>query len=158
MDTGNNPSENKLLDGSDDYLWDGSGEPDPEIQKLEAMLGKFQSNRPRPVLPGKATVGKWSFFQRIRLVPVLAAVLAIAAIGFVTYTVRGKKTAPVKIARMGCGLDGGNAARRAQHHQAKKADVLASARCSKPIRNRAPPCERTRLARSKSKAIRAFAC
>ena len=73
MDTGNNPSENKLLDGSDDYLWDRSGEPDPEIQKLEAMLGKFQSNRPRPVLPGKATVGKWSFFQRVRLAPVLAA-------------------------------------------------------------------------------------
>jgi hypothetical protein len=33
MDTGNNPSENKLLDGSDDYLWDRSGEPDPEIQR-----------------------------------------------------------------------------------------------------------------------------
>ena len=25
---------------SDDYLWDGSGEPDPEIEKLERLLGK----------------------------------------------------------------------------------------------------------------------
>jgi len=98
MDTGNNPSENKLLTGSDDYLWDRSGEPDPEIQKLEAILGKLQSNRPRPLLPGKASVSKWSFFQRIRLVPVFVSVLAIAAIGFVTYTVRGKKTAPIEIA------------------------------------------------------------
>ena len=94
MDTGNNPSEDKLLDGSDDYLWDRSGEPDPEIQKLEAMLGKVQSNRPRPVLPGKATVSKWSILQRIRLVPVLAAVLAIAAIGFVTYAAQEKRPRP----------------------------------------------------------------
>jgi len=26
----------------DDYLWDGSGEPDPEIQKLETALAKFR--------------------------------------------------------------------------------------------------------------------
>ena len=32
----------------DDYLWDGSGEPDPEIQKLEAALGRFRQNQPAP--------------------------------------------------------------------------------------------------------------
>jgi hypothetical protein len=32
----------------DDYLWDGSGEPDPEIQKLENSLGKYRHNRPAP--------------------------------------------------------------------------------------------------------------
>jgi FecR-like protein len=26
----------------DDYLWDGSGEPDPEIQKLETALGRYR--------------------------------------------------------------------------------------------------------------------
>jgi hypothetical protein len=31
---------------NDDYLWDGSGEPDPEIQKLEDTLGRFQHNQP----------------------------------------------------------------------------------------------------------------
>jgi len=98
MDTGNDPSENKLLAGSDDYLWDRSGEPDPEIQRLEAMLGKFQSNRPRPVLPGKATASKWSFFQRLRLVPLLSSVLALATIGFVIYAVNGKKTVKVEVA------------------------------------------------------------
>jgi FecR protein len=33
---------------NDDYLWDGSGEPDPEIQRLEQTLGRFRHNRPAP--------------------------------------------------------------------------------------------------------------
>jgi FecR protein len=33
---------------NDDYLWDGSGEPDPEIQKLENTLGRFRHNQPAP--------------------------------------------------------------------------------------------------------------
>jgi hypothetical protein len=32
----------------DDYLWDGSGEPDPEIQKLEKALGRYRHNHPAP--------------------------------------------------------------------------------------------------------------
>jgi hypothetical protein len=30
----------------DDYLWDGSGEPDPEVQKLETILGRYRHNQP----------------------------------------------------------------------------------------------------------------
>ena len=33
MDTGNNRTENRPSIESDDYLWDRSGEPDPEIQQ-----------------------------------------------------------------------------------------------------------------------------
>ena len=33
---------------NDDYLWDGSGEPDPEVQKLESALGRFRHNQPAP--------------------------------------------------------------------------------------------------------------
>lgn len=36
----------------DDYLWDGSGEPDPEIQKMESALGKL-----RYKLPQRANTG-----------------------------------------------------------------------------------------------------
>lgn len=32
----------------DDYLWDGSGEPDPEVQKLETVLGRYRHDRPAP--------------------------------------------------------------------------------------------------------------
>jgi RNA polymerase sigma-70 factor (ECF subfamily) len=36
---------------SDDYLWDGSGEPDPDIQKLEKTLAALRSTRPAPSFP-----------------------------------------------------------------------------------------------------------
>src|SRR5213593_1597200 len=36
---------------SDDYLWDGSGEPDPEVERLEKLLAQFRSSRPVPELP-----------------------------------------------------------------------------------------------------------
>jgi hypothetical protein len=36
---------------NDDYLWDGSGEPDPEVQRLERLLGRLRSDRPAPELP-----------------------------------------------------------------------------------------------------------
>jgi hypothetical protein len=32
----------------DDYLWDGSGAPDPEVQKLETALGRYRHNQPAP--------------------------------------------------------------------------------------------------------------
>jgi hypothetical protein len=31
---------------NDDYLWDCSGEPDPEVQKLEKTLGRYRHNQP----------------------------------------------------------------------------------------------------------------
>ncbi|MBI3667080.1 MAG: hypothetical protein HY236_12815, partial [Acidobacteria bacterium] len=31
-----------------DYLWDGSGEPDPEVERLELLLGRLRHNRPAP--------------------------------------------------------------------------------------------------------------
>lgn len=33
---------------NDDYLWDGSGEPDAEVQKLETLLGRYRSAAPMP--------------------------------------------------------------------------------------------------------------
>ena len=51
MDTGNDKTKNGPSTQSDDYLWDGSGEPDPEIQKLEGLLGKFRHDSPAPVFP-----------------------------------------------------------------------------------------------------------
>src|SRR3954469_23471480 len=44
----------------DDYLWDGSGEPDAEIARLEKALGKFRRSRPAPEWPeiSRGTAGK----------------------------------------------------------------------------------------------------
>src|SRR5216684_2723735 len=40
----------------DDYLWDGSGEPDPEVQKLETALGRYRHNQPAPAFDDVADI------------------------------------------------------------------------------------------------------
>jgi hypothetical protein len=49
----------------DDYLWSGSGEPDPEIQKLETALGRFRHARPAPIFPEIAVRGRQATRRRI---------------------------------------------------------------------------------------------
>src|ERR1700730_11221745 len=44
----------------DEYLWDRSGEPDPEIQKLEEVLGRLRSKQSPP---------QWSEKSRVRTIP-----------------------------------------------------------------------------------------
>jgi hypothetical protein len=65
----------------DDYLWDGSGEPDPEIQRLENTLARFRHNRPAPVFPAivQTKTLVWSIGLALRLAA-SAAVIAIAAV------------------------------------------------------------------------------
>lgn len=69
----------------DDYLWDGSGEPDLEVQKLETVLGRYRHNQPapafdevsdvRPVKPRTRFFGSRFSFQLVAV----AATLLIAA-------------------------------------------------------------------------------
>jgi hypothetical protein len=71
----------------DDYLWDGSGEPDPDVQKLETALGKLRHNRAAPEFPEIAPIRTQpAGFWRMRLFPrfaaVAAGILVIAAITF----------------------------------------------------------------------------
>lgn len=62
----------------DDYLWDGSGEPDPEIQRLERILGRFRHDRPAPKLPQRA--GAWAQLRFWLWSPVSAVALAALVI------------------------------------------------------------------------------
>lgn len=84
----------------DDYLWDGSGEPDPDIQRLEGLLGKYRHNRRALVFPEVASERRWTFFsRRMGLFPVLAATAAaIATIAVLTFLVSGRKPAPATVA------------------------------------------------------------
>ncbi len=45
---------------SGDYLWDGSGEPDPEVERLEAALRPLRRVPPPPPLPARAPARAWS--------------------------------------------------------------------------------------------------
>jgi hypothetical protein len=54
---------------SDEYLWDRSGPPDPDVERLESMLGRLRSTPPVPQLPEHRT---WRY-----LVPMLATAAVI---------------------------------------------------------------------------------
>lgn len=62
----------------DDYLWDRTGEPDPEIQQLEDILGTLRY-QPRPLeIPADLEVGgKRNLFRSFRLPLAVAAALAV---------------------------------------------------------------------------------
>ena len=99
MDTGKNRTENKPS-MSGDYLWDRSGEPDPEIQKLESLLGKFRHDALTPVFPAMAPARRWTFSAwRLRLFPALAtAALTVAAFVAVTFFAYRTKPTPTTLA------------------------------------------------------------
>jgi hypothetical protein len=68
----------------DDYLWDGSGEPDPEIQKLESTLGRFRHNQPAPVFDQVSAIQpekrrSWFFSWRLAFQVAAAASILLAA-------------------------------------------------------------------------------
>jgi FecR protein len=96
MHTGKNRTENRASPESGDYLWDRSGEPDPEIQRLESLLGRFRQGAPTPVFPAIVPQRRWTFFSwHRRLFPALAtAAVAVAAIVSVTILVYRTKPAP----------------------------------------------------------------
>jgi hypothetical protein len=70
---------------SDEYLWDGSGTPDPEVERLEQLLGRLRSTPPIPEIPPQKVVqdfspavsrrASWTFRA---LAPALAAAAVIA--------------------------------------------------------------------------------
>jgi hypothetical protein len=78
---------------NDDYLWDGSGEPDPEVQRLESALGGFRHDpelHPAPAwpeivpTPQRSGWRKWLTFPR--LVPALVTVaLVLGAVLFLRW-------------------------------------------------------------------------
>jgi hypothetical protein len=81
-------SENEPLAKRDDYLWDRSGEPEPEVQKLEAVLGQFRHDLAPPMLPQMEHEGRWFFWPRRRLFPALATAAAVVAlIGGITLVI-----------------------------------------------------------------------
>ena len=72
----------------DDYLWDGSGEPDPEVQKLENVLGRYRHNQPAPAFDAIAEAApakkRWSFFD-LNLSFQLAAVAAVLLVAVAVF-------------------------------------------------------------------------
>ncbi len=81
---------------NDDYLWDRSGETDPEVERLERVLGKYryQATPLSPALRSQVTVRRSGW---IRFAAVAAAILIVLA-GLWILRVQNKSvTTPDKI-------------------------------------------------------------
>jgi hypothetical protein len=52
--TPNNPEKEKPM--KDDYLWDGSGMPDPDVQRLESLLAEFRHTERPLALPAETSL------------------------------------------------------------------------------------------------------
>ena len=98
METGNKKMGDEPQERRNDYLWDGSGEPDPEIQQLEKLLVCFRHNRPPSVFPQTVPETRGFFPWRIRLFPVLATASALAVIAGAVFLIYGNNPAPVLVA------------------------------------------------------------
>jgi hypothetical protein len=90
MKNDNTESEERIAP----YLWDGSGEPDPEVQRLEALLGAFRfdpSARAVPQIEKPA-----ARVRRIQWLPAFASVAGIAALAVVLTAIflHSRPTAP----------------------------------------------------------------
>src|ERR1035437_2318120 len=81
---------------SDHYLWDGSGEPDPEVQRLERLLRQFPSSRPAP----EPAAGHRRTQPRLRWSAIAAAVALVAA---GAWLVSGGAPEGWQVARAGAG-------------------------------------------------------
>jgi mRNA-degrading endonuclease toxin of MazEF toxin-antitoxin module len=65
---------------NDDYLWDQTGEPDPEIQQLEQVLGALRY-QPRPLeIPAElGSPNRQAFFPRLLAIAATIAILLLGA-------------------------------------------------------------------------------
>src|SRR5262245_51495535 len=63
MDDQNHKTHPETISSHDDYLWDGSGAPDPEVQKLEVLLKEFRHDRPAPLFPAIVLEPRKKWFQ-----------------------------------------------------------------------------------------------
>src|ERR1700740_2063281 len=90
------PEKEKMM--REDYLWDASGTPDPEIQRLESLLADFRHADRALVLPAELPTAPRKF--RALLIPMLslprlaAAAAILLAAGLTLFFFTRLKPAP----------------------------------------------------------------
>lgn len=84
---------------NEDYLWDRSGEPDPEVEHLERVLGKYRY-QPTPVSPALRSQLSRRPAAWMKLAAIAAAILVILT-GLWIFKVQQRAVAPKEIVGQG---------------------------------------------------------
>jgi hypothetical protein len=95
----NEKTQGESVARNTDYLWDRSGEPDPEVEKLEKLLGKFQHDGRALVLPQVAAARRegWFAWRNWRF-PVLATAVVAVTVAAVIFLAHSSKPDAVTVA------------------------------------------------------------
>ena len=73
----------------DDYLWDGSGEPDPDIVRLEDLLSRYRHRGTPPALPPRAVPPRrFAVHAALQIFVTAASLLLVAAAAWFANAVR----------------------------------------------------------------------
>lgn len=117
---------------NDNYLWDRTGEPDPEIQKLEELLGELRY-QPRPLhIPDNITVGRRrSFYLPMTIA---AAVLLVAILSALWFQFSRRPTAPAAVSKQDAPVTPANVNKPESSPEQKTAVVKDEPRDQEPRR------------------------
>ena len=106
---------------SDDYLWDGSGEPDPEVERLENLLSRY-GHQPAPLkMPVNQSRSMWSRLYSSHTMAAAAIALAIPPRGALLFSCSGRAAS--------------RTAARREHGQARDRSEKRSKRAAKKMRS-----------------------
>lgn len=73
----------------DDYLWDGSGEPDPDVVRLENLLTPYRHRGALPALPARVPARRQLFAQvTLQILTAAAALVLVAASAWFAFAAR----------------------------------------------------------------------
>jgi hypothetical protein len=71
------------------YLWDGSGEPDPDVVRLEGLLGRYrQQGALRPLPPRTETGRRFAVHAAMQILVTAASLILVAMAAWFAYAVR----------------------------------------------------------------------
>jgi hypothetical protein len=67
---------------NDNYLWDRSGEPDPDVQQLEEILGTLRYQPRRLEIPANIRPGRRTLFSVLAIAATIALMVGAAGLWF----------------------------------------------------------------------------
>ena len=72
----------------DDYLWDGAGQPDPDVVRLESLLSRYRHRGALPPLPARAVPRRFAADTVIQILVTAASLALVAMAAWFAYSVR----------------------------------------------------------------------